>query len=75
MSSVHHAAHRPPLSPSPMRKLAIKAGRSAPSNKSALLVPKISVKGVKTVKKAQFSDEEVLRDEDDDMVTSFLQFW
>ena len=78
MSTGHHAAtrHSPPV----FKKSALKTARSVPSAKSAL-APKITVKGAavghKTAKQAKEKDDEVFKfeDEEDEMTTSFLQYW
>lgn len=73
MSSLHHAQSRARHSPTLVRKSAIKAARSAPSSKSAG-TPKVTIKRAKASKYAK-EEEEVFDFEDDDMGTTFLQYW
>lgn len=75
MSSIHNAHLHTHHSPPHVKKTAAKAARAAPSSKPAP-TPKITIKGAKTSRKAKAEEEEVLdRDDDDDMGSSFLQFW
>ena len=74
MSSIHNAHLHTRHSPPHVKKAAAKASRSALSSKPAL-APKITVKGAKTSCKAKGEEEEVFDQDDDDMGSSFLQFW
>lgn len=77
MTSLHHAQSRARHSPTLVRKSAIKAARSAPSSKSAG-TPKVTIKRAKASKYAKEEEEEeaeVFDFEDDDMGTTFLQYW
>ena len=74
MSGLHHAQahtrHSPPL----VRKVALKPTRTIPSSKSAG-TPRITIKGSKASKPAKEEEEEVFDFDDDDMSTTFLQYW
>ena len=70
MSSSHHAHVATRHSPPHVRKTA----RSAPSSKSAG-TSKITIKGAKASKRAKEEDEEIFEDDNDEMGSSFLQFW
>lgn len=75
MSGFHHVAtrHSPPL----VRKSAGKATRSAPSSKS-IGTPKIVIKGARTTAKHAKEEEDdicAVEDDEDEMATTFLQYW
>ena len=70
MSSSQHVHVTTRRSPPHVRKTA----RSAPSSKSAG-TPKITIKGAEATKRAKEEDEEIFEDDNDDMGSSFLQFW
>ena len=73
MSSNHHvhvhvARHSLPI----VRKIPVKALRSAPPSKTPV-IPNITIKVTKHPKE---QDQDLYQDdEDDDMASSFLQFW
>lgn len=65
---LHLARHSPPN----VRKIPVKAVRSAPPSKTPV-TPNITIK---VAKGAKGHDQDVCQnDEDDDMASSFLQFW
>lgn len=74
MSSGRHGLVQPRPSPPHVRKPATKAARAAPPSKSTS-APRITIKGTKSAKKAKDLTEDVVDEDDDDMGTSFLQFW
>ena len=81
MSSIRHAHIHSHHSPPHVKKVAVKAARSASASKIAL-APKTTIKGIKTPRKVKEEEEEVVNadgdnddDDDDDMDSSFLQFW
>lgn len=75
MSSIHNAQTHTRHSPPHVRKTASKAARSAPSSR-AIVLPKITIKGAKAAKKAKEEEEGLFEvEDDDDMGSSFLQFW
>lgn len=69
MSGMHHltARHSPPV-----RKTASKAARSAPSTRTTV-TPKITIKAARA--KPAKSDDDPFHGDDDEMATSFLQYW
>lgn len=76
MSSSHHAhVHVARHSPPNVRKVPAKAPRSATSSKTPV-TPNITIKLAKAAKHAKDQDLDASQDdEDDDMASSFLQFW
>ena len=77
MSSNHHvhlhlALHSPPS----VKKVPVKPLRSGPSSRTPV-TPNITVKLAKGTKHRKDQDEDICQDEDedDDMASSFLQFW
>lgn len=74
MSSLHNAHSRTPHSPPHVRKSATKAARATPHSRS-VSTPKIIIKGAKTSKHAKEEEEEVFDFDDDDMGSTFLQYW
>lgn len=74
MPTMHNAHHYTRSSPPHVRKTAAKAARSAPASK-AVVTPKVTVRAAKAVKKANEEEEEAFDTDEDDMGSSFLQFW
>ena len=76
MSSSNHAqVHLARRSSPIVSKVPVKAPRSASSNKLPV-TPKITIKVAKGTKHPKDEDENPFQDdEDDDMASSFLQFW
>ena len=74
MSSSHHAhVHVARHSPPNVRKATVKAPRSAPSSRTPVAP---TIKLAKGTKHPKDLDEDTFQDdEDDDMTSSFLQFW
>lgn len=70
MSSSQHVHVTTRHSPPHVRKTA----RSAPSSKSAG-TSKATIKGAKATKRDKGEDEEIFEDDNEDMGSSFLQFW
>lgn len=73
MSATHHAHAYLRTSSSHVRKPTTRASRPAPSSKSAGL-SKATLKGTKG-KPREEQEEIVSAEDDDDMGSSFLQFW
>ena len=75
MSSKHHVnAHVARHSPPNVRKVPVKAPRSAPSSKTPT-TPNITIKLAKRTRRSKDQDDDICDDDDDDMASSFLQFW
>lgn len=76
MSSGHHARlHVARRSPPNVNKAPIKPPRPAPSSKTAG-TPNITLKLAKGTRHPNDHDEDTVQDDqDDDMASSFLQFW
>ena len=76
MSGSHYAhVHIARQPPSKVRKVSVQAPPSALSSK-APVAPKITIKAAKGTKVSKEDDGDAFQhDEDDDMASSFLQFW
>lgn len=76
MSGSHHAqVHLARQLPSNVRKVSVKAPPSAFSSK-APVPPKITIKAAKGTKVSKEDQGDAFQDdEDDEMASSFLQFW
>ena len=75
MSGSHHAQVHIARQPPNLRKVSVKAPPSAFSSK-ATVSPKITIKAAKSTKVSKEDQGDAFQDdEDDDMASSFLQFW
>lgn len=74
MSNSHNAPLHTRQSLPHVRKTATKTARPVLSSKTAS-TPKITIRGAKATKRAKEEDEDILDDDNDDMASSFLQFW
>lgn len=75
MSSNHHVRlHLARHSPPSVKKAPVKPLRSAPSSRTPVN-PNITIRLAKSTKHCKDQDQDIYQDDDDDMASSFLQFW